>query len=706
MPIDLNGMSGGMKLLTEGYIDYSREVIVGRALPDLRDGLKVVNRRIIYTLKNNYKKGQRVKCASVVGDTMKLHPHGDFSVYSSLVLMTDSNGSLAVPLLKGQGNFGGAHTTNPPAAARYTEVSLPEISEEYFAEMHGIKMIPSYDATTVEPDVLPVSYPAILCNSVSGIAVGFRSNIPSFNFSDVLDLTVEYLRDGKCKTAICPDFSTGGYYVHNAKELERVMETGLGRIKLRGKVTIDGKDITVVEFPYGKTIQGLLGQVNKANIPGVKDAGNVDDYEHGIGLMVSCSAKNRVDDVLMQMYRHTDLQCNFSVDMMSILDGAPVRLGVWGIVAEWVKWRRSVLQKEYEFRIAGWREELKSSAAFMEIISDKVKCDKVVDLTLHNGDDEAIKFILSNYDTTIVTPELASWIIRRRLNDFRTGGKYAQRNSELKSAIAEYESYLSNIDGVIIGQLEHLKSKYGSMFPRHTEVTSLDYEFVDTTEEMPRDTSVCTYTLSEGFLKKLRIVPSKHNYEYEFTGVADMTLIAVDTKGRILRVYTEDIPYCAESEAGVYLPKYLGLTEDADYNILWIEPLEDKTKMIIYKDGNVGFIDETEWFGLNRKVKVIEKGIASCPVGAIVDVPSVLFVTDNNGKVGYEYVKDIKQKDRTAKTRVFNIDNGLNIAAYFATNETGMLIINNVGEYRGPKLSYLKNSGDYTGSGREFVKVY
>jgi len=706
MAMDLDKMSDGLKLLTEGYIDYSREVIVGRALPDLRDGLKVVNRRVLYVLKNNYKKGLKVKSVSVVGDTLKLHPHGELSVYSSLVLMTDSNGSLNVPLLKGQGNFGGAHTTNPPAAARYTEVSLPAIAEEYFSEMNGIKMIPSYDATTVEPDVLPVSYPAVLCNSVSGIAVGFRSNIPSFNFSDVLDLTVEYLEEGACKTAINPDFPTGGYYVHNQKELERIMETGLGRIKLRGRVTTDNKDITVVEFPFGKTIQGLLGQVNKANIQGVKDAGNVDDFEHGIGLMVSCTAKNRVDDVLMQMYKHTDLQCNFSVDMMTILEGAPVRLGVWGIVAEWVKWRRTVLEKEYLYRIDSFKDELKESTAFLEIISDSAKCDKLVDLVLHKGDMEAIDYILKNYNKDIVTPDLAAWVIRRRLNEFRTGGKYAQRNADLKATIAEYDGYLKNIDQIIVRQLKLLKTKYGTSFPRKTEVTSLDYEFVETTVEMPKDTSVCTYVFSEGFLKKLRTAPSTHKGEYEFVGVAEMTLIAVDTKGRLLRVYTEDIPYCTENDNGMYLPKYLGLTEDADYRILWIEPLEEKTKMIVYKDGNVGFIDEKEWFGLNRKMKVIERGVADCPIGAIIDVPQVLFVIDDKGRVSYEVVSNIKQKDRSAKTRVFNVEKGGSIASYYATTETGMFLIYDIAKYRAPKLSYLENASDYQGNGTEFSPVY
>lgn len=329
--IDFSKITVGMKNLTEGYIDYSQEVIKNRALPDLRDGFKPVNRRIMYTLYSKFKKGEQVKSNTVVGAVMKLHPHGDASIYSALVLMVDKNGTMSMPVIEGQGNFGGVHTTDPAAASRYTEIKLHPFAQEYFGEMNGINFVPNYDATASEPDVLPVSFPAILCNSTSGIAVGFRSNMPSFNFNDVIDLTMEYIKNGKCTTVIYPDFVTGGFYVKNNKELDKLMRTGLAKIKLRGRVTTAGKEITVVEFPFGKTIQGLQAQIQAANINGVKDVGDVDDFEHGKGLLIACSAKNKVNDVLLQLYKDSDLQYTFSADLMSILDGKPVRYGVWGI---------------------------------------------------------------------------------------------------------------------------------------------------------------------------------------------------------------------------------------------------------------------------------------------------------------------------------------------------------------------------------------
>ena len=183
-------ISDGIFYLARGYIEYSQEVITNRALPDIYDGLKPVQRRILATL-NEKKVTSFMKSATLSGDVLHLHPHGDASVYQSLVLMTDKNGSLAFPVVAGKGNFGGVFTTDKPAAARYTNVMLHPWSKEYFGEKHGVNYIPNYDATTTEPERLPVSFPAVLINATSGIAVGFKTTIPSFNFNDVCDLVIE-----------------------------------------------------------------------------------------------------------------------------------------------------------------------------------------------------------------------------------------------------------------------------------------------------------------------------------------------------------------------------------------------------------------------------------------------------------------------------------------------------------------------------------
>lgn len=700
---DFSTLTEGLANLTEGYIDYAEEVIKNRALPDLRDGLKPVNRRTLYTFWKRYKRTDWVKSQTVVGEVLKLHPHGDSSVYQALVLMVDRNGTMSIPTFRGQGNFGGVHTTDPAAASRYTEVSLSENAECYFGEMNGINIVPNYDSKEVEPALLPVSYPAVLCNSTSGIAVGFRSNIPSFNFNDVIDLTLEYIRDGKCSTVICPDFVTGGYYIRNNKELDKLMKTGLAKLKLRGKVTITGKEITVVEFPFGKTIQGLQSQIQDANIAGVHDVGNVDDYEHGVGLLVACTAKNRVNDVLLALYRDTDLQCTFSADLMTVLDGKPIRLGVWGVIEKWVEWRRSVLIKEYETAIEAWKEEAKAPRAFMEVIKDKDKVKEFTRLALEESGDAAVKYLLDNFDNEIVTPDLAQWILKRRLSDFRTGGKYQQKYDTLMENIKLYEGYVQDIDSVIYKQLETLKATMGSKYPRRTEITSTDYDFqVSSDGEAVKDDTECTYVFKDGFLKKFRTYLNVDtSAQYTFTASASDTLIAVDNRGRVLRVYCEDIPYCGASEYGIYLPRYFNLNESDDYRIWWISPLTDETKMILYTDGNVGFLDMSEWYGLGRRVRVIENGISAAvadKVGAVIDIPEYLFVLDNTGKLGQVNVSTIRRKDRTARTRVFSLKKDEYISQYACLSASdACLIVSNLSRYSAPKLKYLENASDWRG---------
>lgn len=711
--LDFKDTDNGFKSLVDGYIDYSKEVIKNRALPDLRDGLKPVTRRIIVTLDRTSKEGQKIKCQTFCGKVLDLHPHGDVSVYSAAVLMTDRNGSLQVPLLAGRGNLGGVCTTTSAAAPRYTEAGLHRNAYEYLGEMNGIDMIPNYDSTTNEPNVLPVSFPAVLCNCVSGIAVGFKSNIPSFNFNDVLDLTLEYVDTGKCTKILYPDFSTGGYYIENKKELEKLMHTGKAKLKLRGKMQIVDKEITVTEFPFGKTIQGVLSQIDKANIQGIKDSGNVEDFDHGTGLLINCSAKNKVDGVVYALYKDTDLQCNFSADMTMILNDEPVTLGVYSVIEKWVEWRRKVLEKEYSYNIRVLNENIKFPKAFMEVINGGDDKISVLLETIHKeGIDAGIKYVLANYNNDLIDYDLAKQICNRRVPEFHKGGKYLEKYNSLLSSINLYEGYLVDLNKVIHNQLLRLKNTYGSEHPRKTEITTTDYNFEssDMQVKLAKDTTGCIYSFKNGFLKKMKYNSTVDKDAYEFDGIASDTLIALDNRGRVLRVYCEDLPYNGIGELGVYLPRYFGLEEKEDYRIYWIGVLDGTTKTIIYKDGNVGFLDTSEWYGVSRKVRVLEKGIATSvadKVGAVIDTPEWLFVVDSEGKIGYEIVSNIKKKDRTAKTRVFNLTKGTELCSYISSPAlNGAVLISNIGRYRAPKLQYLETSESFLGDNSQFHSMY
>lgn len=697
--IDLDCFEGGLDNLVSGYLEYALEVIKNRALPDGRDGLKPVNRRILETLRQSKTKGLQ-KCQDISGATLRLHPHGDRAVYSALVRMVDSNMSLNIPTIQGHGTFGAVYKTDAPAAARYTECKLHENATDYFGEMDGVDIVPNYNGTCKEPAVLPVSYPALLCNASSGIAVGFRCNFPAFNFNDVIDLTIERLKTGKCTSVIYPDFSSGGYYIKNEKEIRKIMLTGKGKLKLRGKTRIDGKHIETFEYPYGVTLQYIKKQIEDKNIDGVQNVSDYDGFTTSGLLNIECRSKNRVDDVLLSLYKGTDLQSTFSVDMTAIVDDKPLTKGVYDWIEVWVDWRKEVLTKQYTKVVDAWKAELPRLSALMKLIQKTDVRDEMSRKALHESDGSAIKYLQEQFkNDEEFTYDTCNWLANRRLSQLRDGGKYKSRYDSLTNSILAYENMLNDLDGTIITQLEKLKAEKGKNFPRRTELTTTDYNFTSIEEEEIKDESLCYYTYKDGFIRKLSYPPYDSDKYTVIEGTACDTLIGVDNRGRILRVYGENLPYSQESEMGIYLPKHLDLDETADYKVLWLDRLDGCKKMLTYTDGTVSFLDTSEWLENSRKVKVIERGISTHAdkLFYIGDVPEYLFVCDTECRMSQIPVALIKQKARTARTRVFNCKGQMAYVAYTG-NEDGMTLINNMQDYIAPKMSYIDLDKDLVGN--------
>lgn len=707
---DLSTISSGVDYLKDGYLEYAKEVITGRALADCYDGLKPVNRRILVTLYNDKVTKAHKKSASVAGNVLALHPHGDVSVYAAMVLMTQRNGTLAFPLVDGSGNFGGVYKEDPPAASRYTEVKLHANTKEYFAQMHGIDEVPNFDSTLKEPVVLPVSFPAVLVNSTSGIAVGFRSNIPSFNFVDVCNLVIEYIDKGQCSTVIEPDFVTGGYYVRNQKELLKLMRAGSAKLKLRAKHTVDGKKIIITEVPFGKTIQKLVKQINALDESSIRNAYDTDDYDHGAGFTVDCSSKNRVDEALWAIIKNTDFQYTYSADVTVVLNGIPRRMGVWEIIEEWVKWRRGVVERELTYQRDAMLESIREARAFMTIVNDYDKRMELVNLIADKGRDAGREYIRKNFTREQVPEDLIDFCATRSLPSYHDGGRMRDAYLNGEAAVNALEKQIADVDTVIRNDMLRLIREYGPSMKRRTEITTQDYNFLETekSEEKFVDTSYCAYEVKDNFIKRLRY-PTGQDAQYVIEGAANDVLIAFDNRGRILRVYGQDLPLSGAADVGTYLPNYLGIKESDDYKVLWIGRMLGQTLMLLYKDGNVGFVDTSEWLGNNRNVKVLNRGIstASAPVlGAVLeDIPEMLYVSDTDGNIAWANVSEIKRKDRTAKTRVFDLHKGKFIDSYLPCDFTvGSVLVNNYGVFAN-KLKPLADFADFRGDPDEFVDM-
>lgn len=708
---DLSTISSGVDYLKDGYLEYAKEVITGRALADCYDGLKPVNRRILATLFNDKVTKAHMKSARVSGNVLALHPHGEGSVYAAMVLMTQRNGSLAFPLIDGAGNFGGVYKDDPPAAMRYTEVKLHPNSKEYFGQMQGIEQVPNFDSTLKEPVVLPVSFPAVLVNATSGIAVGFRSNIPSFNFVDVCNLVIEYLDKGQCTTVIEPDFVTGGYYVRNQKELLKLMRAGSGKLKLRAKHIVDGKKIVVTEVPYGKTIQKLLRQINALNENSIRNAYDTDDFDHGAGFTVDCSSKARVDEAMYAMLKNTDLQYSYSADITVVLNGTPKRMGVWEVIEEWTNWRRGVVSKELQFQRDALLDSIREARAFMAIVNAYDKRMELVSIIADKGRAAGKEYIRNNFTREEVPEDLIDFCASRSLPSYHDGGRLrdAYYNGEVQ--LKALDSQIADIDTVIRNDMKRLIKEYGPTMQRRTEITTRDYEFSETEKPTEKfvDNGQCLFELRDNFIRKLRYAAPNSDAQYVIDGKADDTLIAFDNRGRILRIYGTDLPLSGAGDVGIYMPNYLGIKETDDYKVLWIGKLSGQELMLLYKDGNVGFVDTKEWLYNSRNVKVLNRGISqsSAPMlGAVLeDIPEMLYVSDVDGNIAWASVADIKRKDRTAKTRVFDLYHGKNIDSYLLADfAVGTILVNNYGAYAN-KLRPLPDLSDFRGDTSEFVDM-
>src|SRR5258707_3828523 len=326
------------------YLDYSMSVIIGRALPDVRDGLKPVHRRVLYTMQEmglHYNK-KHTKCAKVVGQAMgQYHPHGDAAIYDTLVRMAQSF-SLRHPLVDGQGNFGSVDG-DPPAAMRYTECRLMRIAGALMEDIdkETVDFVPNYDESTVEPTVLPTSFPNLIVNGSNGIAVGMATNIPPHNLTEILNATIELVNDPRAglievlKHVQGPDFPTGGF-VYGKSGIAQAYKTGRGRFMMRARVatenlTKEKQAIIVTEIPYqvnkSKLIERIAELANEKIVDEISDVRDESDRD-GMRIVIEMKRGSQPEIVLNQLYKHTQLQESFSMIFLAVLNGQPRELGL------------------------------------------------------------------------------------------------------------------------------------------------------------------------------------------------------------------------------------------------------------------------------------------------------------------------------------------------------------------------------------------
>lgn len=667
----------GFISLVNGYGKYAMEVATNRAIPAI-DGFKPAQRRILYTM-NKYKIKDLQKSANVSGKVLEFHPHSDSSVYETMLPMTDSSGYTQLPFIHGKGNFSKVYFSDKDsqaAASRYTEVSLSPNAHLLFGEMDGVEMQATEDAHSMEPVLLPVCFPNILTTPTMGIAVGIACNIPSFNFNELLNITLEYLKTGKITQAIAPDFNCGGDLVLNNEAFKSIMLEGRGTIKLRGRWVIDGRDIVITQIPYYARISDILSVARE--LPSVILANDETDLS-GMKIRITCSSKAVVEPTLMSLLRDSKLQCTVGVNIGVVIDDEPRFIGVLDVIKEWAEFRKKVLTKQYTKDLEDVRYSMRAPKALVELISNQALKNRFLDAmkTSYIDAERVLREGLPD-----AADDVIDYILDLKMRQFADCEARKRQYQALKDRETELVNSLADINAVIIRQLENLNAQI--KIPRKTAITATDYNF-DAKKANSANQNIenyaCKVLIHDLYIKKMRMYIGS---EPVTQAMNRDTISILDNKGRLLRIPLASIPECSSDAVGAYIPTLLELNRDMqilDWGILSTRARRN----YLFKDGYAAHLDLSEWADNTRITRITERGVAPDCIDKYLckfdnkdttdcEYSKYYFVVTESKKIGFMPV-DYKYKNRTARTKLISIDKDDEILALCPISEGEMVIL-------------------------------
>ncbi len=497
--------------LEENYMPYAMSVIVSRALPEI-DGFKPSHRKLLYTMyKMGLLTGARTKSANIVGQTMKLNPHGDIPIYETMVRLTRGNETLLHPYVDSKGNFGKAYSRDMSyAASRYTEAKLDKICTELFSDIDKdtVDFVPNYDNTMTEPTLLPAKFPSVLVNNNIGIAVSMSSNICSFNLTEVCETAISLMRDSNhdiISTLKAPDFPGGGFIMYNEEELRKIYNTGRGSVKVRAKYNYDSESnvIEVTEIPPTTTVEAIIDRIVELVKTGkIKEISDVRDETDLSGLKLAIDLKRRVepDALMLKLFRFTPLQDSFACNFNVLIDGNPRVMGVREILNEWTKFRTGCIRRRVQFDLNKKREKLHLLLGLQKILLDIDKAIKIIRETAEES--EVVPNLMIGFGIDEVQAEYVAEIKLRHINKEYILKRLGEIN-ELKTDIADMEDILDSprrVKNIIISDLKDIINTYGQ--PRKT-LLSYDTEEEVVIEDDEPDFTVNVFVTREGYFKKI-----------------------------------------------------------------------------------------------------------------------------------------------------------------------------------------------------------
>lgn len=585
--------------LEQNYMPYAMSVIVSRAIPEI-DGLKPSHRKLLYTMyQMGLLRGDRTKSTNVVGQTMKLNPHGDAAIYETLVRLTEGNGALLTPLVDSKGNFGKQYSRDMAyAASRYTEVKLAPICAEIFADIdkNTVDFTDNYDGSMKEPLLLPTTFPNILANPNLGIAVGMASAICSFNLAELCEATAAFIKDPSadlCELLPAPDFSTGAQLIYNRRELEQIYRTGRGSIKLRAKYRYDTKNncIEIYEIPYTTNIETIIDKiialVKSGKIKEITDIRDETDL-NGLKIAIDVKRSTNVELLMHKLYSLTPLSDSFSCNFNVLIHGHPMTLGIDGILHHWTAFRMDAIRRQTAFDIQKKTEKQHLLEGLAKILLD---IDKAISI-IRNTELESmvVPNLMTGFDIDEVQAEYIAEIRLRNINKEYILKRTAELD-ELKKEIEELKQILGSdtkIKNIICRQLKAISKKYGQ--PRKTEIVQEEEIPALDKDDFIEDYSIRLFLTEQNYFKKISLVSLRSAgeqklkeddsmlLELESTNRAD--LLFFSNQCNVYKLKANDAADTKASALGEYLPNLLGMEQEE--KILYMTATTDYSGFMVF----------------------------------------------------------------------------------------------------------------------------
>ena len=575
------------RTLDENYMPYAMSVIVSRAIPEM-DGFKPSHRKLLYTMyKMGLLTGGRTKSANIVGQTMRLNPHGDQAIYETMVRLAKGNESLLHPFVDSKGNFGKVYSRDMAyAASRYTEAKLAPICAELFRDLDcdAVDFVDNYDNTMKEPSLLPTTYPNVLVSANQGIAVGMASQICGFNLGEVCDTTIAFLKNPDhdiSSTLLAPDFPTGGQIICDGDDLRSIYATGRGGLKVRARWRYDRSEnvIEVYEIPYSTTIEVILDKVAELVKAGkIKEISDMRDETDLSGLKLAIDLKRGVDpDKLMaKLFRLTPLQDTVSCNFNILIAGMPRVMGVGEILTEWTAWRTDCVKRRVYYILSKKKEKLHLLQGLKRILLDIDKAIRIIRET--EEESEVIPNLMIGFGIDQVQAEYVAEIKLRNINKEYIL-KRVQETAALADEIDDLEDTLAKpgrIRRIIIDELTEVRKKYA--VPRRTEIVYSHELPEEPAEDAPEDYPVHLFLSREGYFKKitpqsLRMSGDQKYKEGDgpsqyFEATNNTELMFFTDRQQVYKTRASEFGETKASLLGDYLPAKLGL--DAGENVIFL----------------------------------------------------------------------------------------------------------------------------------------